>query len=81
MTNVDEKASVPERIFPRIISLADTIRMCVRRSCQSGETREHNTTGASLSVAFRTVTRGKGEKDPWQHTRSGVLFFLYVCIK
>lgn len=48
VTNVDEKASVPERIFPRIISLADTIRMCVRRSCQSGETREHNTTGASL---------------------------------
>lgn len=59
VTNVDEKASDPERIFPRIISLADTTRTCVRRSCQSGETREHNT-GASLrSIPDGDKSKGK----------------------
>ena len=72
VTNVDEKASGPERIFPRIISLADTTRTCVCGDRVRVEKQE-NTTQEHLFVAFRTVTRVKGKRSMVAHVA-----FFYV---
>lgn len=77
VTNVDEKASVPERIFPQDNFPRRHHQGCVCDDHVRVEKQENTTQQEHLFVAFRTVTRVKGEKI---HGSTHVAFFLYVCI-